>query len=105
MITATKCGNKWILGFEDYLDKIMTSAQNLALEVAYLSGQYREARGDLAVLKQEVKSKEHLAPPTSYSTVTFHGARSENKDPIPKKNPCPRTAQMTFRRLIKIKTP
>jgi len=44
MQSATKIGKKWLQGIEDYLAKIQSCSNNIALEAAVISGKYQEAK-------------------------------------------------------------
>jgi len=44
MQTATKIGKKWLQGIEDYIAKIQTCCNSIALEAAVTAGKYQEAK-------------------------------------------------------------
>jgi len=44
MLIATKAEKKWILGIEEFLEKIQSCGTAIALEAAVISGKYQEAK-------------------------------------------------------------
>jgi len=44
MQTATKIGKKWLQGIKDYIAKIQSCCNNIALEAAVTAGKYQEAK-------------------------------------------------------------